>query len=173
METIKERIARVTTEMNGNDFAASLKVLEDAIVIKDGKYGLKFGELEGAHDWPIEFNHIAVRTQGLFHFKVMKGDKLGMLSPLGEVYVPCEMDEICEEMNGVCLLQRDGKLGFFFVNEEVYIAPDYDEVESLGLGDSVHVRKGNVWGCFSQEGQFMTDEEAKDYEFCPLGCIDL
>lgn len=173
MENLKERIARVTTEMNGNDFAASLKVLGDAIVSKDGKYGLQFGELEGAHTWPIEFDHIAVRTQGFFHFKVMKDEKIGMLSSLGEVYVPCEMDEISEEMNGVCLLQRDGKLGFFFINEEVYIAPDYDEVEPLGLGESIHVRKGNVWGYFSQEGVFMTDEQAKDYEYCPLGCIDM
>lgn len=173
MTTVKEKIARTTTELNGNEFAATLKVLEDAIVSKDGKYGLQFGDLEGAHDWPLEFDHIAVRTQGLFHYKVMKSEKIGMLSPLGEVYVPCEMDEICEEMNGVCLLQRDGKLGFFFVNEELYIAPAYDEVESLGLGESIHVRKGNVWGCFTQEGDFMTDQEAKDYEDIPLGCVDL
>ena len=86
------------------------------------------------------------------------GHKEGMMKSDGTVIVPCEMDTIYENFNGIICIEAQGKWGLV-TTWGTYVAPVYDEMTEKD--ENVYVRKGETWGYLDEEGNFI-DEADED-----------
>lgn len=129
-----------------------------------GKAGLVKADGSGEELTPFDYDVISYMIIEPY-YEVKKDDKLGIIGMDGHVIVPCILDEICR-LFGKCVVFRTGdKYGILDSGwNDLYVAPQYDDIEFVDMEQPCTVTKDGIRGVINEEGNFMTDEEALDYE---------
>ena len=130
----------------------------------NGKAGLVKPDGSGEALTPFVYDSISYMLIEPY-YTVKKNGKFGIIGKDGHVIAPCILDEITHG-NGQCLVLRSGsKFGFLDRTcNDLYIAPQYDKVEFVDMEQPCIVTKDDVEGVINKFGDFMTCEEALDYE---------
>ena len=130
----------------------------------NGKAGLVKPDGSGEALTPFVYDSISYMLIEPY-YTVKKDGKLGIIGKDGHVIAPCMLDEITHA-NGRCLVIRSGnKYGLLDRTcNDLYIAPQYDKVEFVDMEQPCTVTKDDVEGVINEHGDFMTCEEALDYE---------
>jgi len=130
----------------------------------NGKAGLVKPDGSGEALTPFVYDSISYMLIEPY-YTVKKDGKLGIIGKDGHVIAPCMLDEITHA-NGRCLVIRSGnKYGLLDRTcNDLYIAPQYDKVEFVDMEQPCTVTKDDVEGVINESGDFMTCEEALDYE---------
>ena len=130
----------------------------------NGKAGLVKPDGSGEALTPFVYDSISYMLIEPY-YTVKKDGKLGIIGKDGHVIAPCILDEITHA-NGRCIVFRSGnKYGLLDRTcNDLYIAPQYDKVEFVDMEQPCTVTKDDVEGVINEHGDFMTCEEALDYE---------
>ena len=130
----------------------------------NGKAGLVKPDGSGEALTPFVYDSISYMLIEPY-YTVKKDGKLGIIGKDGHVIVPCILDEITHA-NGRCVVFRSGsKYGLLDRTcNDLYIAPQYDKVEFVDMEQPCTVTKDDVEGVINESGDFMTCEEALDYD---------
>ena len=130
----------------------------------NGKAGLVKPDGSGEALTPFVYDSISYMLIEPY-YTVKKDGKLGIIGKDGHVIAPCILDEITHA-NGRCIVFRSGnKYGLLDRTcNDLYIAPQYDKVEFVDMEQPCTVTKDDVGGVITEAGDFMTCEEALEYE---------
>jgi hypothetical protein len=110
-----------------------VSVSGDFVIIKNGKqhrvYSMSKSKFILENDDIIDTfpsNH------GYFTFSMKKNNKFGLIDEAGKVLLDFAYDKIKYKLNGICLIEKDGKKGLFILNS-IYktIEPKYKEIKIL------------------------------------------
>ena len=134
------------------------------VALVRGKAGLVRADGSGEELTPFDYDAISFMIIEPY-FMVKKGDKMGILGMDGHVIAPCILDEIYHPSGRCVVFKAGGKYGILdsYCND-LYVAPQYDNIEFIDMEQPYTVTKDGVQGVINETGAFMTDEEALDYE---------
>ena len=158
----------------------------DTIFEKNGKYGTM--DATGKVLMPAQYDGIGELCHKIYCGNIPRVAKLngkaGLVKPDGsgealtpfvydsisymliEPYYTVKKDGEITHANGRCIVFRSGnKYGLLDRTcNDLYIAPQYDKVEFVDMEQPCTVTKDDVEGVINEYGDFMTCEEALDYE---------
>ena len=122
---------------------------------ESGKYALVAADGTGK---PLsDFIYDAIYTPYFSKSFITKsGNKYGVISLEGKEIVPAVMDACTDVLNGIMVVEADGKEGVA-TDCGLYIVPEYDEISEKD--DFVYARKGDMWGYFSESGEFIPESD--------------
>ena len=134
------------------------------VALVRGKAGLVKADGSGEELTPFDYDASSFMIIEPY-FMMKKGDKMGILGMDGHVIAPCFLDEIYHPSGRCVVFKAGGKYGILdsYCND-LYVAPQYDNIEFIDMEQPYTVTKDGVQGVINEAGTFMTDEEALDYE---------
>ena len=132
---------------------------------QNGKWG--FVKTDGSGDWLIHPQYDEVGfPNNMTYVKI--GEKHGVIDIYSaEIVIPIDCEMVFSNMgiifnNGNAIFKKDGKFGL--LNESGQLSKAiFDEVEILGLGDTVRVRIKDKWGWVNENGEFTTDKDESSF----------
>jgi len=132
---------------------------------QNGKWG--FIKTDGTGDWLIQPQYDEVGFPNNMTF-VRTREKYGVIDIYSaEVVIPIDCEMVFNNMgiiftNGNAIFKKDGKFGLLNEGGQLTEAI-FDEVELLGLGDTVTVRIKDKWGWVNDKGEFTLDEDEASF----------
>lgn len=92
-----------------------------------------------------------VRPEDKKHFAILDGD---------ELVTPFELEYHSTAFNGVVIVGTGDKKGILaFDLGNIYIAPEYDDINEASVGDTFIFEKDHRKGRVTLQGQFIADED--------------
>lgn len=131
----------------------------------DGNFG-KLGFINANGEYVIEpkYNTLKYFESGIA--LANDGKYWGGINKLGETVIPFEFDKIKGPQDGVYIISKENRYGFFIVDENMIIDPVYSEVRAFKDGfAAVRDAKSLKWGLINMAGELMFEPKFYDLFF--------
>ena len=137
--------------------------LVNVAAVKDGKMGLVKYNGTGTPVTDFEYSTIKLipLTSCLYAVKTDADPKHFALLIPGVMRTPFELDKYYERCDNNLFVDGDGKCGVYDLSSGVYVAPEYDEIEFIDLGENYIFVKDGVKGYLALDKRFISLD---DYE---------
>lgn len=124
-----------------------------------------------------------IEVEYIFPYTIVKeNDLYGIVDRIGNLVVPCVMDEIVNDKNEeiglstwddffCVIIVKDGKYGFF-TNNGKFIEPAYENYAIDPCGGNIHIRTDNGYGVIASPDYIFEDVPAIYSLFSEMGDDD-
>ena len=142
-----------------SDLAPYYEYPKMVIAYLDGKAALVKRDGKGTPITEFEFTHVERISFSPF-YAVCKEDKSHFaLLYQGKVITPYELETYDAAVDGGIVLGANGKRGLlYYVDQLLYIKPEYDNVYDEGVGSDFFFVKDGVEGRLTMDGRFIPNE---------------
>lgn len=134
-------------------------------VVKDGMFGIVAADGSGKELSDFRFKALVVDWfTGLYWAKWGKSDRLGLVTPKGEVFIPNILTKTYEPWNDFMLLESDGKFGALDVSTLNFVLPTFDKVDDTPDQNVIFYKDGVEGYVVEETGEFITKKQFEEDE---------